>query len=33
MIEFLVAMKRIQDFINLPEINATTIVEVGREET
>ena len=33
MIEFLVSMKRIQDFISLPEINDTTIVNVGREET
>lgn len=33
MIEFLISMKRIQEFISLPEMNETTIIEVERETT
>jgi hypothetical protein len=33
MIEFLISMRRIQEFISLPEMNTTTIVEVERETT
>jgi hypothetical protein len=33
LIEFLVSMKRIQEFISLPEINETTVLKVDREST
>ena len=33
LIEFLVSMKRLQDFITIPEINETTILAVDRATT
>lgn len=33
MIEFLISMRRIEEFIKLPEMNSTTIIEVEKETT